>query len=82
LRKITAPVQIGVGAAFDFHSGHIKRAPLWMQKYGLEWLFRMLQDRRLIKRYLTTNPVFVVLFLRDFVLVNFRNMTKKLKGKK
>lgn len=72
LSKITAPVQIGVGAAFDFHSGHVKRAPSWMQKYGLEWLFRMLQDRRLIKRYFATNPVFLALFIRDFITVNYR----------
>jgi N-acetylglucosaminyldiphosphoundecaprenol N-acetyl-beta-D-mannosaminyltransferase len=72
LTKINAPVQIGVGAAFDFHSGHIKRAPLWMQKYGLEWLFRMLQDRRLIKRYFATNPVFLAFFIRDYITVNFR----------
>jgi len=69
LTKVNAPVQVGVGAAFDFHSGHVRRAPLWMQKSGLEWLYRMLQDRRLIKRYCATNPVFLALFLRDFVVV-------------
>lgn len=74
LQQVKVPVQIGVGAAFDFHSGHIQRAPEWMQKSGLEWLFRMLQDRRLIKRYCATNPVFLTLFLRDFVMVNFRKM--------
>jgi N-acetylglucosaminyldiphosphoundecaprenol N-acetyl-beta-D-mannosaminyltransferase len=74
LQQVKVPVQIGVGAAFDFHSGHIQRAPEWMQKSGLEWLFRMLQDRRLIKRYCATNPVFLALFLRDFVMVNFRKM--------
>ena len=78
LTSILAPVQIGVGAAFDFHSGHVKRAPNWMQKIGFEWLYRMLQDRRLIKRYCATNPVFLALFLRDFVLVNFC----KLRGKR
>ena len=74
LANIHVPVQIGVGAAFDFHSGHIRRAPVWMQKSGLEWLYRMLQDRRLIKRYCSTNPVFLALFLWDFVAVNFRKM--------
>ncbi|MGZ8946441.1 MAG: WecB/TagA/CpsF family glycosyltransferase [Methylococcaceae bacterium] len=67
LQQVKVPVQIGVGAAFDFHSGHIQRAPEWMQKSGLEWLYRMLQDRRLIKRYCATNPVFLALFFRDFV---------------
>jgi N-acetylglucosaminyldiphosphoundecaprenol N-acetyl-beta-D-mannosaminyltransferase len=74
LSRIQVPVQIGVGAAFDFHSGHVKRAPVWMQNSGFEWLFRLLQDRRLTKRYCATNPVFVVLFLRDFVMVNLRKM--------
>jgi N-acetylglucosaminyldiphosphoundecaprenol N-acetyl-beta-D-mannosaminyltransferase len=81
LTKIHVPVQIGVGAAFDFHSGHVKRAPLWMQKSGLEWLFRMLQDRRLIKRYFSTNPVFVALFLRDFIVVNFFKRFSEVKDK-
>lgn len=74
LAQVNAPVQVGVGAAFDFHSGHVRRAPVWMQKSGLEWLYRMLQDRRLIKRYCATNPVFLALFLRDFVVVNFRKV--------
>ncbi len=74
LHRVKAPVQIGVGAAFDFHSGHVKRAPVSMQKSGLEWLYRMLQDRRLIKRYCATNPVFLALFFRDVVRVNFRKI--------
>jgi len=76
LTKINAPVQIGVGAAFNFHSGHLLRAPVWMQKSGLEWLFRMLQDQRLIQRYLTTNPIFLALFLRDFLAARFRKTEK------
>jgi len=71
---INVPVQIGVGAAFNFHSGHMRRAPVWMQKSGLEWLYRMLQDPRLIKRYFSTNPIFLALFLWDFVTVNFRKL--------
>ena len=71
LPDIHVPVQVGVGAAFDFHSGHVRRAPVWMQKSGLEWLYRMSQDRRLIKRYCSTNPVFLALFLRDYVKNNF-----------
>ncbi|MGN0514177.1 MAG: WecB/TagA/CpsF family glycosyltransferase [Lachnospiraceae bacterium] len=49
-------VTIGVGAGFDYHAGTIKRAPKWMQKMSLEWLYRLLQaPKRLFKRYLTTN---------------------------
>ncbi|MCQ8182797.1 WecB/TagA/CpsF family glycosyltransferase [Methylomonas sp. SURF-1] len=69
LDRVNVPVQLGVGAAFDFHSGHIKRAPLWMQKSGLEWVYRMAKDRRLIKRYFSTNPVFLWHFAKDFLLV-------------
>jgi N-acetylglucosaminyldiphosphoundecaprenol N-acetyl-beta-D-mannosaminyltransferase len=58
--KINA-VMIGVGAAFNYHAGTIKRAPLWMQNAGLEWLHRLASDpRRLWKRYLVTNSIFIV----------------------
>jgi N-acetylglucosaminyldiphosphoundecaprenol N-acetyl-beta-D-mannosaminyltransferase len=61
---LTAPVMIGVGAAFDLHSGLKKRAPRWMQRWGLEWLFRLLSEpKRLWRRYLIFNPAFVVLAL-------------------
>jgi len=57
-----ALVQIGVGAAFDFHAGKVKQAPAWMQDRGLEWLFRLLMEpRRLWKRYLYNNPRFMAL---------------------
>lgn len=53
-------VQVCVGAAFDFHAGEKKIAPIWMQRRGLEWLFRLWQEpRRLWRRYLTTNSIFV-----------------------
>lgn len=55
-------VQLGVGAAFDFHAGRVKQAPTWMQDRGLEWLFRLaMEPRRLWKRYLYNNPRFVAL---------------------
>lgn len=61
-------VMIGVGAAFDYHAGTIKRAPLWMQRYGLEWLHRLFSEPgRLWKRYLLTNSLFVLLALRQFL---------------
>jgi N-acetylglucosaminyldiphosphoundecaprenol N-acetyl-beta-D-mannosaminyltransferase len=60
--KINA-VMIGVGGAFPMLVGEQKRAPLWMQKYTLEWLYRLIQEpKRLWKRYLITNTYFVVLF--------------------
>jgi N-acetylglucosaminyldiphosphoundecaprenol N-acetyl-beta-D-mannosaminyltransferase len=61
-------VMIGVGAAFDYHAGTLKRAPSWMQNNGLEWLHRMVSEpRRLTKRYLQTNSVFIVKALRQLM---------------
>lgn len=57
---LNAPVLIGVGAAFDMHSGLVRQAPHWMQRVGLEWLFRLIQEpRRLWRRYLLGNPLFI-----------------------
>jgi len=57
-------VMLGVGAAFDFLAGNKKHAPIVLQKFGLEWLFRLISEpKRLWKRYLTTNPRFIVYFL-------------------
>lgn len=59
-RRLQAPVMVGVGAAFDFHAGLKRQAPYWMQRSGLEWLFRMLSEpQRLGPRYLVNNPAFV-----------------------
>ena len=53
-------LMIGVGAGFDYFAGNIKRAPLWMQKSNLEWLYRLIQDpKRLFKRYFVTNTKFI-----------------------
>ncbi|MEM8739029.1 MAG: WecB/TagA/CpsF family glycosyltransferase [Planctomycetota bacterium] len=61
-------VQLCVGAAFDFHAGAVKQAPAWMQRRGLEWLYRLTREPgRLWKRYLVTNSIFVALFLRRCV---------------
>lgn len=55
--SLKVPVMIGVGAAFDMNSGKLRRAPVWMQEHGLEWLFRLLVDPlRLWRRYLVTIP--------------------------
>jgi N-acetylglucosaminyldiphosphoundecaprenol N-acetyl-beta-D-mannosaminyltransferase len=57
-------VMLGVGAALDYHSGVVRRAPLWMQRRGLEWMYRMFTEpRRLVWRYLSTNTTFVVQML-------------------
>jgi N-acetylglucosaminyldiphosphoundecaprenol N-acetyl-beta-D-mannosaminyltransferase len=59
-------VMVGVGAAFDFHAGVVKRAPLWMRRNGLEWVHRLLQDpRRLAARYLVGNSIFITAVLAD-----------------
>jgi len=61
-------VMVGVGAAFDYHAGTIVRAPLWMQRSGLEWLHRLASEpRRLWKRYLVTNSVYLWLAARQLL---------------
>jgi len=61
-------VMLGVGAAFDFHAGVKSQAPSWMQKMGLEWLFRFaVEPRRLWRRYLYHNPRFVFLAILDLL---------------
>lgn len=66
-------VMLGVGAAFDFHAGVIRRAPQWVQRVGAEWLYRLLQEPgRLWKRYLTTNSAFAVRALCQLVLRHHR----------
>lgn len=65
--KVNA-VMLGIGAAFDFIAGTKKHAPRWMQKMGLEWLFRLLSEpKRLWKRYLKQNPRFIWYFLQQWV---------------
>jgi N-acetylglucosaminyldiphosphoundecaprenol N-acetyl-beta-D-mannosaminyltransferase len=66
--RLEVPVMCGVGAAFDFHAGRISMAPRWMQERGLEWTYRLAQEpRRLLRRYLTTNPRFVAAFGRQYL---------------
>lgn len=64
--RLSAPVLIGVGAAFDFHAGLVRQAPRWLQRSGLEWVFRIaVQPRRLAKRYLCNNPAFLTLLAAE-----------------
>ncbi|MES2664334.1 MAG: WecB/TagA/CpsF family glycosyltransferase, partial [Pseudomonadota bacterium] len=59
-------VMIGVGAAFDYHAKTIKRAPLWMQNNGLEWLHRLVSEpKRLWRRYFITNSLFIMQAMRQ-----------------
>jgi N-acetylglucosaminyldiphosphoundecaprenol N-acetyl-beta-D-mannosaminyltransferase len=63
LPKLDATLMIGVGAAFDFLSGRVTQAPRWMQRSGLEWVYRLCSEpRRLAGRYLKNNPRFVAKF--------------------
>jgi N-acetylglucosaminyldiphosphoundecaprenol N-acetyl-beta-D-mannosaminyltransferase len=66
--RLTPPLLVGVGAAFDFHAGLISQAPPWMQRNGLEWTYRLSREpRRLWRRYARYNPRFVADFTRQYV---------------
>ena len=61
LPRLDVTLMVGVGAAFDFHTGRVKQSPRWMQRCGLEWFHRLCQEpRRLAKRYLRNNPRFMM----------------------
>jgi len=65
--RLAPAVFLGVGAALDFAAGTLRRAPLWMQRAGLEWLFRLAQEpRRLARRYLWNDLKFVRILLRTW----------------
>jgi N-acetylglucosaminyldiphosphoundecaprenol N-acetyl-beta-D-mannosaminyltransferase len=65
--RLTAPLLVGVGAAFDFHAGLVSQAPAWMQRSGLEWVYRLSREpRRLWRRYARYNPLFVAGFARQY----------------
>ena len=75
LGRIDAPVMIGVGAAFDFLAGTKRQAPCWMQRSGLEWLFRLLTEpRRLWRRYLYIVPGFAFLVIGRLALRGVRRV--------
>ena len=64
--RLPPAVYFGIGAAFAFHAGEVKQAPPSLQKLGLEWLFRLITEpRRLLKRYLTYNSLFLYYSLKD-----------------
>ncbi len=71
--EVAPALVVCVGAAFDFHAGTKTRAPLWMQRHGLEWLHRLVKEpRRLGWRYLSTNSLFVIHALRELAGAAFR----------
>jgi N-acetylglucosaminyldiphosphoundecaprenol N-acetyl-beta-D-mannosaminyltransferase len=62
-------VMLGVGAAFDYHAGTIRRAPVWVQKIGMEWFHRLLSEpRRLLRRYALTNSVFMYRIVKNMLV--------------
>jgi len=66
--RLSAPLLIGVGAAFDFHAGLVSQAPPWMQRSGLEWTYRLAREpRRLWRRYARYNPLFLAGFARQYL---------------
>lgn len=65
-QELQVPVSLGIGVSFELVAGLVTRAPVWMQKWGLEWLFRLVMEPgRLWKRYITGNPLFVWLVIKQ-----------------
>ena len=66
--RLPAAVYPAVGAAFAFHAGRVRQAPAWMQRLGLEWAFRLLAEpRRLWKRYVVYNSLFLIYLVTDWI---------------
>jgi N-acetylglucosaminyldiphosphoundecaprenol N-acetyl-beta-D-mannosaminyltransferase len=64
--RLEASALLGVGAAFDIHTGRVPQAPRWMQRSGLEWVFRLgVEPRRLASRYLRNNPQFISAIIQN-----------------
>jgi N-acetylglucosaminyldiphosphoundecaprenol N-acetyl-beta-D-mannosaminyltransferase len=76
MSRMDVPVIHGVGGSFDVFAGVVRRAPKWMQRNGLEWLFRVLQEpRRMWGRYLVTNTIFIALLAKEWCRYWFRTLT-------
>ncbi len=66
-KQMEVPFTMGVGGSFDVVAGKVKRAPNWMQKLGLEWFFRLIQEpKRMWKRYTVTNSIFAFMLIKEF----------------
>jgi N-acetylglucosaminyldiphosphoundecaprenol N-acetyl-beta-D-mannosaminyltransferase len=75
--QMKIPFAMGVGGTFDVAVGRVKRAPLWMQKSGLEWFYRFLQEpRRMFKRYFIDDMAFIWLFLKEAVRPSSKSASK------
>jgi len=74
-KAIHPTVAIGVGASFDFIAGRVRRCPRWIAAAGLEWVFRMTQQPRLIRRYLLRDPKFVPILVRTMMLPRAERVT-------
>lgn len=78
LNFIDVPICHGVGGSFDILAGVTNRAPIWMQKCGLEWLYRLIQEpRRMWKRYLITNMIFIKLCFEAVLRARFGKLFRK-----
>ncbi len=67
-QKLSRGIMIGIGAGFDYLAGNTRHAPDWMKNFSLEWLYRLIQEpRRLWKRYLVTNTLFIVFIVLQFM---------------
>ena len=74
-KHMDIPFTMGVGGSFDIVAGKTKRAPKWMQDSGLEWFYRIIQEpRRMWKRYLITNTLFIALVVKEFFKRNIRKV--------
>ena len=71
IERLKIPLLVGVGAAFDIHTGRIQDAPAWMKQAGLQWFHRLLQEpKRLARRYLINNPKFLFKITLQFMGFN------------
>ncbi len=76
--QLNISVAVGVGAAFDVVAGNIQRSPAWMQKSGLEWLYRLMKEpARLSRRYLVEAPLFIPLIFKQFITSRFSGNDSK-----
>jgi len=71
--SMQVPFCMGVGGSFDIIAGRTKRAPIWMQKSGLEWCYRLYQEpKRMWKRYAKTNPIFIWMIIKEYLRLKHR----------
>lgn len=78
LDKMQVPFVMGVGGSFDVIAGKVQRAPIFMQRHAMEWLYRLYQEpKRLWKRYLITNTIFLVMLLKEFFYKVCKNFFSK-----